>query len=112
MTHGNESKKVAAFNLSVADHKLTQKHTKDEDFYPSYVFQERVVTPPKEGKQVQYCQQLDEQVMNRRVKDDSRRKVAAENDKREKVLIAKEYASKYTYGVCAHIMLISLSSTL
>ena len=90
MQHREESKKVAAFNLCVAGVKHSKKVARSNEFQPSYVFQERPVTPPKQTKQTQYCQQLDKQVHQRKTHHEAVKRAEEEKDRHEKILIARE----------------------
>ena len=88
--HREHSKKVAAFNLSVADSKSVKKNAKDEEFHPSYVFQQRSVTPPLGIKQTKYCSQLDQQVNSKLAHHKTVKKQEEDKDRLEKILVAKE----------------------
>lgn len=90
MQHREESMKVAAFNLCVADVRHSKKVARSNEFHPSYVFQERPVTPPKQSKQMQYCQQLDKQIHQRKTHHKAVKRAEEEKDRQEKILIARE----------------------
>ena len=64
--------------------------TKDEEFHPSYVFQQRSVTPPNGIKQTKYCSQLDQQVKSKHDHHKAITKQEEEKDRLEKILVAKE----------------------
>ena len=81
---------MAAFNLCMADVKHAKKVARSDEFHPSYVFQERAVTPPKQAKQAQYCKQLDKQVHQRKTHHEAVKREVEEKDRQEKFLIANE----------------------
>lgn len=90
LNHREHSKKVAAFNLSMAGSKNSQRNAGNKEFHPSYVFQHRSVTPPHSAKQSKYCAQLDQQVGSKMAHHKEVKKREEEKDRLEKILVAKE----------------------
>jgi nucleoid DNA-binding protein len=88
----HELQKMAAFNLGVSDAVKAKKGSRETQFFPSYVFQRRPLTPPRFIKQEKYFNALKEQVD---FKDEKEKKQKADNDfleRLEQVQLAEDLA--------------------
>lgn len=89
------AKDAADFNFhSMEKKKLNEMKDsiRNSDYQPSCVFQTRPLTPCYTRKQLEYCQQLDEQVRRRQEAYHTARKREEEFEKKEQNQLAKELA--------------------
>lgn len=97
----HENQKMAAYNMGASEAQKNVKTSKDPNFYPSYVFQKRPLTPPRFAKQRKYLNELDEQVTQ---KEDSQQKHRSDEEfleRLEQVQLAEDLAlqrAEYVQG--------------
>lgn len=92
MTNIKYAKDNAAFNYEVSMTKEVQRKKQSNEFHPSYVFQYRTLTPPKEPLQQKYCSELDNQVAISRHREKERKELESSMDKEYQQQLAKQLA--------------------
>ncbi|KAB5523362.1 hypothetical protein PHYPO_G00151670 [Pangasianodon hypophthalmus] len=87
-----DNKKMAAFNLGVAETLKAKKSAKSSQFEGSYVLGRRPVTPPRLLKQRFYMQELSEQLTQRRLNHSQRCQDQELSEQLHQIQLADEFA--------------------
>ncbi|KAK3511118.1 hypothetical protein QTP70_031687 [Hemibagrus guttatus] len=86
------NRKMAAFNLGVAETLRGKKSARSSQFEGSYIFGRRPVTPPKLLKQRCYMQELTEQLTQRRLNHTQRCQDQELTERLHQIQLADEFA--------------------
>ncbi|XP_068122871.1 coiled-coil domain-containing protein 81 isoform X2 [Hyperolius riggenbachi] len=89
-----QSQKDAAYNVGVAEAIRNERNTRNTDFYRSYIFQRRPLTPPAIIKQEQYYQSLTKQMADRRGKEEREKQDQELLSRLEQIQLAEELAAQ------------------
>lgn len=96
-----QSQKDTAYNMGVAEAIRNERNARNTDFYRSYIFQKRPLTPPVLIKQEQCYQSLTKQMADRRGKEEKEKQDQELLGRLEQIQLADELAaqrSKYLRG--------------
>ncbi|KAM4699184.1 coiled-coil domain-containing protein 81 [Discoglossus pictus] len=89
-----ESHKDAVYNLGVAEAIRNHRNQRNTDYYRSYIFERRPLTPPAMIKQEQCYQSLAQQIMERKGKEVKAKQDKELLDKLEQMQLAEEIANR------------------
>ncbi|XP_067890067.1 coiled-coil domain-containing protein 81-like isoform X2 [Heterodontus francisci] len=92
LAHREFNQKISAFNVGVAEAKKRRKNSKCKDFYNGYIFQKRLSTPPIFLKQQQYARCLDEQIQEKKQRENRKKQDEEFLDRLEQVQLAEDLA--------------------
>ncbi|KAM9455223.1 coiled-coil domain-containing protein 81-like [Clarias gariepinus] len=87
-----DDKKMAAFNLGVAETLRAKNSTRLSQFEGSYIFGKRPATPPRRLKQRSYMQELSEQLTQRRLNHTERCQEHKLTERLHQIQLADEFA--------------------
>ncbi|XP_018408742.1 PREDICTED: coiled-coil domain-containing protein 81 [Nanorana parkeri] len=89
-----QSQKDAAYNMGVAEAIRNERNARNLEFYRSYIFQKRPLTPPAKIKQEQYYQSLTKQVEDRQGKEEKEKQDQELLGKLEQIQLAEGLAAQ------------------
>lgn len=90
----HDAQKIAAFNLGAGEAVKERKHQRDPNFYRSFIFQHRPLTPPRTIKQQDLSSELGKQV---ELKETNKKKMQADEsflERLEQVQLAEDLAAQ------------------
>ncbi|XP_072258450.1 coiled-coil domain-containing protein 81 [Pyxicephalus adspersus] len=90
----DQSQKDAAYNMGVAEAIRNERNAKNTDFYRSYIFQKRPLTPPALIKQEHYYQTLTKQMVGRREKEEKEKQDQELLGRLEQIQLVEELAAQ------------------
>lgn len=90
----DQREKDAAYNIGVAEAIRNGRNARSTEFYRSYIFQKRPLTPPALLKQEQYYQSLTKQMADRRGKEVKEKQDQDLLTRLEQVQLAEELAAQ------------------
>ncbi|KAM9320760.1 coiled-coil domain-containing protein 81 [Gastrophryne carolinensis] len=89
-----QSQKDAAYNLGVAEATRNERNARNTDFYRSYIFQGRPLTPPSIIKHEEYYQSLTRQMADRRSREEREKQDQELLARLEQIQLADELAAQ------------------
>ncbi|KAG9470360.1 hypothetical protein GDO78_018034 [Eleutherodactylus coqui] len=92
--HREQREKDAAYNRGVAEAVRNGRNARSTEFYRSYIFQQRPLTPLALLKHEQYYQSLTNQMADRRAKEGKEKEDQDLLARLEKVQLAEEFATQ------------------
>ncbi|OCT96219.1 hypothetical protein XELAEV_18013894mg [Xenopus laevis] len=90
LANRKEYEKDAAYNMGVAEAVRNEKNKRNTDFYKSYFFQKRPLTPPALLKQGQCYQSLTKQIAEKKSKELTLKQDKDLLDRLERVQLSEE----------------------
>ncbi|KAJ7320046.1 hypothetical protein JRQ81_019557 [Phrynocephalus forsythii] len=94
MANREQSQKISAFNLGIAEAKREQKNEKAAETYNSYIFEKRPPSSTPHQRHEAYAQQLDKQIEDRVAKEKKQKRDQDLLDRLEQVQLAEELAAQ------------------
>ncbi|KAM5180386.1 coiled-coil domain-containing protein 81 [Mantella aurantiaca] len=89
-----QSQKDTAYNMGVAEAIRSERNARNAEFYRSYIFQKRPLTPPALIKQEQYYRSLTKQMVDRRGKEEKEKQDQDLLGRLEQIQLADELAAQ------------------
>ncbi|KAM4797003.1 coiled-coil domain-containing protein 81 [Rhinophrynus dorsalis] len=94
LANREQSEKDAAYNLGVGEAIRNERNQRNTEFYNSYIFQKRPLTPPAFLKQEQYYQCLRRQMAEKKIKEETSKQDKDLMDRLEQAQLAEALASQ------------------